>query len=406
MRLSLTDISGKGRPICGQSWIPFLAISNADSLSILSPSNSTLPSKVTSDFLVPLRTSLSQFIKPAIARSRVVLPAPLGPTSPTSSPFSTVRLASSRMVAVSYLTLTFLTSSNDHLLARISFNHDWVLDYFLRGTLGNDLSIVEDNHPVNYFHELTQLMFDYQHGGAFAMKSAEPSSLVQSLHGFSHQLCFGGIQSPEGLIKDKELGLGSNGPGHLQSFQVSVRQCGCRLTGPVGDAHELQRVTCLHHGGLGPFTSLGYARAQATDHDIGDNREVTERLGYLEEPPQPSLDQFPGTPSGYVFAFESDFPRLRLEYADYTANERGLPGTIRPNQAHDFVPAYLEADIVDGNQSAETFGHVFYFKQWWHSIAPPLLIRGVIPCRCPSWAPRPGTRLSWVPCSQPAFQRT
>jgi hypothetical protein len=188
------------------------------------------------------------------------------------------------------------------------------------------------------------------------MKPAKPTSLVQSFHGFSDKLCFGRIKSPEWFIEDKEFGLGSNGPGYFQSFQVPMRQGGGWLTSPVGDAHKLQRVPRFHHGGLGPFTSPGYPRAEATDHDIGDNREVAKWLNYLESTYEPSLDDFPGTPSGYILALKSDFSGIGLEYADYAAHEGGLPGTIGPDQTHDFVPAYLEANIVDGNQSAKTLG--------------------------------------------------
>src|SRR5438128_8297050 len=117
-----------------------------------SPSNLTEPSRIGSR----LET----------ARSAVVLPAPLAPTSETIWPWPTRRLTSCSTRASPYATERFCTSSKRVGLAQVRLDHARVVDEALRGALGDDLAVVQHHDPRGEAHHGFQHVLDDQHAHA------------------------------------------------------------------------------------------------------------------------------------------------------------------------------------------------------------------------------------------------
>ena len=99
-RFSSTVSSRNGRRRSGQCTSPRMRISCGSSPSMRSPARLTSPSSTMSP-VVPRFMRSSKRTRPEMARSKVDLPAPLGPTRPTNSPSSTVRDTPFRICALS-----------------------------------------------------------------------------------------------------------------------------------------------------------------------------------------------------------------------------------------------------------------------------------------------------------------
>src|SRR2546428_363749 len=100
MRFSSTVNSRKGRLRSGQCTSPSRRISCAGRPSMRSAPNRTSPARTMSP-PAPRFIRASKRTSPEMARSRVDLPAPLGPTMPTSSPSSTASDTPLRICALS-----------------------------------------------------------------------------------------------------------------------------------------------------------------------------------------------------------------------------------------------------------------------------------------------------------------
>src|ERR1700712_2935403 len=99
-----------------------------------------------------------------IALSSVVLPAPLGPSTATSSPASTCMVMSSSAVALPYDALKCSISSNilGLLAADIGFDDAGVGDDFRRRAGRDHFAEIDGDHPRHQLHELAQLVLDKQ----------------------------------------------------------------------------------------------------------------------------------------------------------------------------------------------------------------------------------------------------
>src|SRR5690606_4842173 len=92
------------------------------------------------------------FSRPLMVLNKVVLPAPLAPSSTTSSPCPTVMDTLSRALKLSYLASTF-SSFNILFTPQVSLDdHRIVLDLF-RGSLGDLLAVVQHHDLVRQTHD-------------------------------------------------------------------------------------------------------------------------------------------------------------------------------------------------------------------------------------------------------------
>src|SRR5258706_8892099 len=115
-----------------------------------SPANLTTPSSTIWPPMPRLMRSANR-TRPEIARSSVDLPAPFGPTTPTSSPCFTSREMPFRICALSYRTNRFSISSSDMVASterpvrasQICLDDFRVLDDLGGRAVGGDLARVD-----------------------------------------------------------------------------------------------------------------------------------------------------------------------------------------------------------------------------------------------------------------------
>src|SRR5450759_5017018 len=105
-----------------------------------------------------------------IAFRSVVLPAPLGPRTPTSSPLSTVIDTDSTARALPYRTLRSATSSRGMIGLRssdIGFDHARIAHDIGGRRDRDDLAEVDRDDARDQRHELAQLVLDQKNGEVF-----------------------------------------------------------------------------------------------------------------------------------------------------------------------------------------------------------------------------------------------
>src|SRR5690554_481468 len=99
-------------------------------------------------------------IKPDTVRRVVVLPAPLPPTMVTTSPSLTSSETSCRIVVAPYPAVTLFSRSIGRLLAEIGFNDSFVLHYFLRLSLRENLARTDHDNSVRELHDSLHHVLD------------------------------------------------------------------------------------------------------------------------------------------------------------------------------------------------------------------------------------------------------
>src|SRR5262249_20344953 len=166
-RFSRTVISGNGRSPCGMCTTPAATICSVGSRVMSIPSNSTRPA--------PGR------ISPEIARRRVVLPCPLGPSTTTVSPSPTRSDSEWRTSEPPYPASRFSTLSTNSASSpgrgraflasrpQIHRNDAFVAEHVGRRALGDLLTVVEHEHPTGQrLHGLHDVL-DEEHRHAVAI---------------------------------------------------------------------------------------------------------------------------------------------------------------------------------------------------------------------------------------------
>src|SRR4051794_15790289 len=137
-----------------------------------------------------------------IALRSVDLPAPFGPSTPRSSPGSTVRPTSPSARALpSWTTRSATSSSGIAVLRPADIGLD---DLRMAHDLGrrpdrDDLAEVDRDHPRDELHELAQLVLDDQDG--------EPGLGVQATDQRRERLDLAGAEPGEGLVRAMSFGF-------------------------------------------------------------------------------------------------------------------------------------------------------------------------------------------------------
>src|SRR5690606_18325343 len=148
MRFFSTDICGNSLRPSGHCTMPASTIFEGLRPTRLSP-------------LKRISPSATRF-KPLMARKMVLLPAPLAPSSTTSSPWPTSRLTPSRARKLPYLTTTL--SSCSIVTPQVSLDHLRIALDLGRRALGDLLAVVEHDDLVRKAHDHVHLVLDQADG--------------------------------------------------------------------------------------------------------------------------------------------------------------------------------------------------------------------------------------------------
>src|SRR3954471_6100166 len=120
--------------------------------------------------------------RPAITLISVLLPAPLGPTTHTSSPRSTCNDTSHSAGAAPYAACTFTTSSMGRL-SQVGTHHIGVAHHFARLSLRDQLAVVQHHDAVRQRHHRAHHVLDEDDGGALVADATDQLDGVVDLAG-------------------------------------------------------------------------------------------------------------------------------------------------------------------------------------------------------------------------------
>src|SRR5881397_3261270 len=107
------------------------------------------------------------------------------------------------------------------LAPQVGLDHLRIAHHLARRPVGDDLAVVDDDHPVDDRHQLLELVLDHQHRGTFGMQPAEAAALVQAADRLGEQLRLGRVQAAERLVEQQQLGLGGDRARHLEPLEIA-----------------------------------------------------------------------------------------------------------------------------------------------------------------------------------------
>src|SRR5438105_3496487 len=172
-----------------------------------------MPSRATSSGCRPViswpakRISPQALIIPLMARSVVVLPAPLAPNSATTEPSSTFSETPWRARMEPYDACTSLSSSSAIFRSQVSLNDAGVGLHLAGRSLRDLLAEVEADHAVGDAHHQVHVVLDDQHRQSeLLVDSAEEDHQVGDLVV---------VEAAGRLVEEQELGPRDDRPGQL-----------------------------------------------------------------------------------------------------------------------------------------------------------------------------------------------
>ncbi len=205
-----------------------------------------------------------------------------------------------------------------------------------------DLALVQDDDLVGHLERLLLVVGDEQAGDVdLVVELAEPGPQL---------VADPGIERPEGLVQQEDLGPGGQRPGQGHPLPLPARE----LRGvPPGIPRKLDEVEQL----VDPPADLGLGELLdlQAEGDVLADRHVPEQGVVLEdEPHPPPLDrQVRG-----VQPRQLDLARVRRLQPRDDPQDRALARPRRPEQRHELPLGHLERDVVDGLEVAEPLGQV------------------------------------------------
>ncbi len=187
-------------------------------------------------------------------------------------------------------------------------------------------------------------MLDDNDGAAFR---------AQPLDQCDTDLELGRIEAGEPFVEQQDFRIGGERPCQLHALLVDIgqsrdrRACGIRQPDPL--QQRVREIVEL----LAPAPRMA---EHAAGGDIFEGRHGRQHADELEGAGDALSGDFAGANAGDRFTVDTDLAGARFQRARNQIHHRGLAGAVRPDQAKDFPLGKLERNIVDGDETAETFG--------------------------------------------------
>src|SRR3984885_11079486 len=210
---------------------------------------------------------------PEMVLNKVVLPAPLGPTTATNWPSSTSSDTSFKALSPPYATLSDRIFSTFHPLpAEIGFNHRRILHHLGGSAAGDQLAMVEYAEFVDQFHHRLHRVLNNGDGNAIAVDAAENrQKIVERVVS----------EASERFVEQQQLWARRQRARELHQAQLLGRQAACDGVGLL--VRKANPIECLHRQ---PFGLRIAVRAdEGADHDILQHRHARESTNDLKRSP-------------------------------------------------------------------------------------------------------------------------
>ena len=178
-------------------------------------------------------------------------------------------------------------------------------------------------------------------------------------------------QAGRRLVENDHGRVGRERPGDLEHALAAERQVAGELMRHVAEADPPQ----LRHRLVARASLLGAVEPECAgeepgpgarigaEHHVVEHRHAAPQLDVLERPG----DAGPGDPSlprgRDIAAAESHAAAVGPGRAGDEIEHRALAGAVRSDQREDFARVEREADLIDGDQAAETLDHALGRKE-------------------------------------------
>src|SRR3954471_12732442 len=296
---------------------------------------------------LPVRCGTS----PMIARSVVVLPAPLRPMTQTASPAATVSDTPCRMWLRPYQALRSRTSSIAlDRLPEIDAPHLLVRADVVGRALGEEPSVMQDEDAVRDAHDELHAVLDEDHGALLV----EPEDQVH--HGARLLRAHAGGR----LVEEEKPRVAGERDGDLEAALVAVGEVLDRVVAPGGEADRREEL-------LGARDEVAVVLARRPDVETGLHRlrgdahvlehaELREQVRDLERLGDPEMGEAVLRLGRDVAALEADPPGARRERAGDEVEEGALAGAVRPDDRGQAAGEEARGHVGERREAAESFG--------------------------------------------------
>src|SRR5262249_32090702 len=294
----------------------------------------------------------------------VVRPAPLRPTSETTSPSSTLNVTPRRMCAGPRKVFMASTSSNTCLSFAISCRQRRAekdvgdvlvrLDLFRR-PVGEEFAFVHHDDAVRVAeHHVHVVLDDNGRYGAGAHDRR---------HGVHDLRLLARAHPARRLVEEEEFWSERIGHGDVEQLALALRQAAGRHSALAVEPEAAEHLEGLPAdvlvvvGKRRDPCDLALAR-EDRQRDIVEDAKPVEQIDDLEAASDARLDPFVDRGEGDVFALEQDAAAVRLEMSADQIDERGLAGAVRAHQREKFALVDGEIHAVAGAQVAELLAEI------------------------------------------------
>src|SRR5690606_14828809 len=182
-----------------------------------------------SSLTVPLLTGSRQ----ASARSKVVFPAPLEPTTAMISPSLTVRSTPNSTSVSPYETCRSVTSSKDIVISQVSTHHTFFSQHFAWRAVRNLLALIQDHNAIGHIQHRFNVVLDQQN--RHPVFSQLPYEVQQTMH-------FRQVQTRHHFVQQNHLRAGGQRSGNLEPLLAADGEGRAAVMLAVAQSDDLQHL--------------------------------------------------------------------------------------------------------------------------------------------------------------------
>src|SRR5215472_13291866 len=302
--------------------------------------------------------------RPVMLSMMVVRPAPLRPTSETTSPSPTLNVTPRRMCAGPRKVLMASTSSSTCLSFAISGRQRraekdvgdvLVRPDLFRRPVGEESAFMHHHNAVRVAEHHVHVVLD--DNGRHRTRAHDRG------HGIHDLRLLARAHPARRLVEKEELWAQRISHGDVEQLALALRQAAGRHAALAVEPEAAEDVEGLAANVLVVVRKcrdpcdLALAR-EDRQRNIVENAKPVEQIDDLKAASDARLDPFIDRGRGDVLALEQDAAAVRLEMSADQIDQRGLPGAVRAHQREKFALVDGEIHVIAGANVAEPLAEI------------------------------------------------